>query len=113
LVITPTDKGALVAGAGIWTLLWASITKIDAVPLLNRFISRDKIFGWVRNNKSVTLLCTEAVNFGAHGISRPDSALFALGGTVVNAVMVFIVLPVFGQSTERKLKQSLLKGESV
>jgi hypothetical protein len=110
MTITPTDKGALIAGAGIWSLFWASITKVDAIPIVNRFVSKDGIFGWVRNNRSVTILCTEAINFGAHGVSRPDSALFALGGTVVNMVVVFLLLPFTGYNADRKHKDQLLKG---
>lgn len=97
MTITPTDKGSLVAGIGISCLAWLSMFKLDYLAKLlyiNRWINQEKIFGWVNRNKSVSLLCTEVVNFTVHGISKPDSVLFALGSTLVNVVFIFIVIPI-------------------
>ena len=36
---------------------------------------------------------TELVNYGTHGITNPEGVVFAAGGTIVNALMIFCVLP--------------------
>lgn len=95
--ITPTDKGALFAGAGVWSLIWLSIFKLDTIAKkfhVDRWVSKDKLLGKINHNKGITLLITEAINFGVHGASRPDAAIYALGGTFVNAIFVFIVNPI-------------------
>lgn len=95
--ITPTDKGSLIAGIGISSLAWLSLFKLDYLAKLlhvNRWVSQDKLFGWINKNKSISLLGTEVINFTVHGISKPDSVLFALGSTLVNVVFIFIVIPI-------------------
>lgn len=96
MTITPTDKGSLIAGVGISSLAWASIFKLDYLAKLmriNRWISQDRLFNWINGHKSITMLATEVVNFGVHGIGRPDSVLFALGSTIINGVCIFVVVP--------------------
>lgn len=47
----------------------------------------------MNENKALTLLGTEFVNFGVHGVTGADSVTFALGSTVFNAFMIFVGLP--------------------
>jgi hypothetical protein len=95
--ITPTDKGSLIAGVGVSSLAWLSMFKLDTMAKLchvNRWVSQDKIFGWISRNKSLSILCTEVLNFGTHGITNPAGVLFALGSTIINSVFIFIVVPI-------------------
>lgn len=97
MTITPTDKGSLIAGIGISALAWLSLFKLDYLAkkcYISKWVTQEALFTWVNRNKSLSILGTEAINFGLHGISRPDSVLFALGSTIVNAVFIFIVVPI-------------------
>ena len=96
MTITPTDKGAIVAGAGFWCLIWAVASKLDAIPVINRFVNSKAVFSWVRKNKTLTLLISELVNVSAHGVANPSTTLFVLGGTLMNTFVIFILLPVSG-----------------
>ena len=91
MTITPTDKGALIAGGVFWALVWTILLKIDAIPLVNRVIKTDRIFAWIRGHFALALVCTEVLNLSMHPPSSPSSALFAFGGTIVNFIGVSIV----------------------
>jgi hypothetical protein len=97
--LTPTDKGAGLAGLVLASLGWLSLFKLDSLAELchvNRWIKQEKIFGWITQSmktKSTALLITEIINFGVHGISSPAGVLFACGSTVINAFMIFVGLP--------------------
>lgn len=96
MMMTPTDKGALCAGIGVSLLAWLSLFKLDTLAKLlhvNRWISQDKIFHRINDNKGVSLLCTEILNYAIHGISSAEGVIFAIGSTVVNALFIFVVLP--------------------
>jgi hypothetical protein len=95
--ITPTDRGSVIAGIGISSLAWMSLFKLDylaKITFTSRWISKDRLFGWINRNKSVSLLTTEVINVGVHGISKPESVLFALGSTIVNVIFIFVVIPI-------------------
>lgn len=97
MTITPTDKGSLMAGMGISSIAWLSVFKMDYIAKklhINRWLSQKGFFSWINGNKSLSILITEVINFAVHGISNPASVLFALGSTLVNAVFIFIVIPV-------------------
>lgn len=97
--LTPTDKGSGIAGIAFASLAWFSLFKLDHLAKLcrlDRWIKRDKLFTWIvssTSTKSLTLLFTEVVNFGTHGITNPASVLFACGSTIVNIFMIFVGLP--------------------
>lgn len=97
--LTPTDKGAGIAGIMLACIGWFSLFKLDHIATLcrvSRWISRDYVFGWITestSNKALTLLFTEILNFGVHGVTNPASVLFACGSTIVNAFMIFVGLP--------------------
>jgi hypothetical protein len=96
-MFTPTASSSFFAGVGLWGVIWSAVYKIEAVAGLvglGRWVSKEKILAWIGGHKVVTLLATEALNFGVHGIENPNSTTMALGGTITNMVMIFVVLPV-------------------
>lgn len=92
-LFTPTATSSAAAGVGLWAVGWSTLFKLDKVPIIKRFVNKERMFERMNRNKVVTLLGTEAINFGVHGISNPASVTFALGGTVFNVFMIFVVLP--------------------
>jgi hypothetical protein len=106
---TPSSKGAFVAGVGLWSLAWAALFKADDIASLGGFqqwFSREKCFRWIRGHKSTSLLATECVNYTTHGIADPLGVTFALGGTLVNAAMIYVLLPLL----ERAKRNSAVIG---
>lgn len=93
---TPSSRGNLAAGIGLWLLAWAALFKLNDLGSLcgfQRWCSRDNCLRWIRGHKSTSLLITEGINFATHGISDPLGVTFALGGTLVNVFMIYVVLP--------------------
>jgi hypothetical protein len=96
-VFTPTASSEFFAGVGLWGVVWSAIYKLESVAKLchcGRWVNREKILAWINCNKVVTLISTEILNFGVHGVDSPSGVTFALGGTFTNFVMIFIVIPV-------------------
>jgi hypothetical protein len=94
---TPTASSEVFAGAGLSGIGWSMIFKIDAIAKLlhcDHWVNRESILAWVNANKVVTLLSTELFNFGIHGVESPSGVTFALGSTVVNIAMIFVVIPI-------------------
>jgi hypothetical protein len=97
MTFTPSTKGAFFAGVGLWLLLWLSLFKLDEIfadTHLRYFVSSERSIAWINRHRSATLLGTELVNYGTHGISQPDSVVFAIGGTIVNLLMILVILPI-------------------
>jgi hypothetical protein len=94
MMITPSASGAAIAGGGFWGLLWSFLFKADHFPILKRFVPKDRILDWMTKNKAECLILTEAINLGTHSSGGALGVTFALGGTVVNAIMIFIGLPI-------------------
>jgi hypothetical protein len=96
MTLTPSTKGAFFAGIGLWLMLWLALFKVDEVfgeTLLRRFITTERCTKWIAQHRSTTLLGTELFNYSVHGIAQPDGVVFALGGTLVNTLMIFCALP--------------------
>jgi hypothetical protein len=94
---TPTSKGAFLAGIALWIMLWLGLFKLDEVvadTAARRWVSSEGCLRWVSKHRSTTLLGTELVNYGTHGITNPDGVVFAAGGTIVNFLMIFLFLPI-------------------
>src|ERR1700756_5731049 len=94
--LTPSSKGSFFAGIGLWCMFLAALFKVDenaAGCNLQRLVSLDRCLSWIRRHKSTSLLGTELVNYGTHGISDPLGVTFALGGTLVNVLMIYFLLP--------------------
>ena len=97
MVLTPSSTSSGLAGFTFWGMIWLTICELDAVAKLlcvNSFVSSRAVLRWVLNNKSVSLICTELVNYGIHGVTNSIAVTFAIGGTTCNALMIFIVLPI-------------------
>ncbi len=96
MTLTPSTKGSFIAGVGLWCLIWAALFKADEIAQaggFQRWVSSERCLHWIRNHKSTSLLGTELFNYGTHGISDPLGVTFALGGTLVNIAMIFLLLP--------------------
>src|ERR1017187_351918 len=81
-MFTPTASSSFFAGIGLWSVIWSGVYKIESVAKmfgLGRFVSKEKILGWISGHKVVTLIGTEAINFGVHGVENPNSVTMAIG----------------------------------
>jgi len=111
LALTPTAQSSAIAGFALWLVGWATFFKLDHLPLVGRFVNRDRCTEWILKNKVLTLLCTEIFNFGVHGVSQATSVTFALGGTAFNTLMIFVLLPLFKwrgrKSNKRILREAI------
>ena len=96
MLLTPTFIGSLLAGVACWLLFWYGISHVDSIPYLNQYLSRKMILEWIRKNPQLALMLTELVNIGLHGVGSAAAVLFTFGGTLVNAAMIFGVVPVQG-----------------
>jgi hypothetical protein len=98
--LTPTTKGAFLAGMLLWFLMWLSLFKADELAELGgmqRLMNSKRVLNWIREHKSTTLLSTELINYGTHGIGDAESVTFAAGGTLVNALMIYVLLPLLNK----------------
>jgi hypothetical protein len=111
MTLTPTSQSSLFAGAVLWLVGWLTFFKADKIPFVGRFINRERMLSWMLKNKVLTLLCTEFVNFGVHNPTDPPATLFAIGGTAFNALMIFVLLPLFAwrgrKSDKRILREAI------
>lgn len=93
--LTPSTKGSFAAGVGLWCLLWAALFKSDEIAEaagVQRWFSSERCLNWIRTHKGMSLLGTELCNYAHTGLD-PLGVAFALGGTLVNAVMILVLLP--------------------
>ena len=96
MLLTPTFIGSLLAGVACWLLFWYGISHVDSIPYLNQYLSRKMILEWIRRNPQLALMLTELVNIRLHGVGSAAAVLFTFGGTLVNAAMIFGLVPVQG-----------------
>ncbi len=61
---------------------------------------------WINSHKVIALTMTEVVNYSVHGISNPLGVTFALGGTIVNTLMVTFVVPIWCRLTRLESRLS-------
>ena len=93
--LTPSAKGSFFAGIGLWCLIWAALFKADEIAELGgfqRWVSSERCLRWINKHKSTSLIGTEMCNYAHTGID-PMGVTFALGGTLVNALMIYLLLP--------------------
>jgi hypothetical protein len=93
--LTPSAKGSFFAGIGLWCLIWAALFKADEIAELGgfeRWVSSDRCLRWISKHRSTSLIGTELVNYTHTGLD-PLGVTFALGGTLVNALMIYLLLP--------------------
>jgi predicted Co/Zn/Cd cation transporter (cation efflux family) len=76
-------------------LFWAALFKADDVAQVvhvQRWVSSVRCARWIRQHKSTSLLGTELFNYGTHGLD-PLGVTFALGGTLVNVLVIYFLMP--------------------
>ena len=111
--LTPTSQSSFIAGVGLWAVGWSALFKLDKIPLLKRLFTtsrKEATLNWMAHNKVVTLLGTEALNFGVHGISKATAVTLALGGTFMNLIMIFVWLPIRQYRKGKHAPDSVLRG---
>jgi hypothetical protein len=115
MLLTPSNSGNLAAGAGLGIFAWGAFLKADKIPFLKKFLTtrrKEVTLGWMNRNKGMSLLGLETVNFGIHGITNPNSVMFALGNTVLNVFMLWVFLPFRMARAEKDHVQTILKGRA-
>ncbi len=98
--LTPSSKSSFIAGVGLWVLLWASLFKADEIAQaggFQRWVSSDRCLRWIRNHKSTSLIGTEIINYSHTGLD-PLGVSFALGGTLVNVLVIYFLLPMLDRA---------------
>jgi hypothetical protein len=113
VIVTPTNTGSLIAGAGVGIFGWSLAEKGNKVPLIRKFYTdtrKEAMYAWMASNKSMALLGLEAINFGIHGITSANAVLFALGNTVVNVAGLWLYLPFRQRRLGKERVQDVLQG---
>lgn len=93
MLLTPTMIGAILAGICLWTLFWASLHKIAEIPYVRDIITTNDCLEWIEQRQGLAILLTEGANYFVHGISSPIGVGFAMGGTMVNLLMIYGYIP--------------------
>lgn len=96
MTLTPSTKGSFIAGVGLWCLAWAALFKADEIAELGgiqRWVSSERCFRWISKHKSTSLIGTELCNYVHTGLD-PLGVTFALGGTLVNSLVIYVLLPI-------------------
>jgi hypothetical protein len=109
-LFTPTATSSAAAGVGLWAVGWSTLFKLDKIPGIKRFVNKERVLDRMNRNKVVTLLGTEVLNFGMHGVTQATAVTFALGGTIFNVFMIFLVLPI-RQSMKCRSTKDILQGK--
>jgi len=92
-LLTPTASSSAIAGFALWLVGWSTFFHIDRIPVLGKFVDKEKVIDWILGNKILTILISEIFNFSIHPPSNPASTTFALGGSIFNTLMIFVLLP--------------------
>ena len=98
MIFTPSSTSSFSAGAVFWGLIWATLGKLNELVQFVGFKKsnpRQAVLRWINAHKVVTITLTEAVNYSVHGISSPLGVVFALGGTLINLLMVTFIVPIW------------------
>src|ERR1035437_4370359 len=96
MIITPSNSGNLVAGAGLGIFAWGAFLKADKIPFLKKLLTtkrKETTLTWINGNKGISLLGLEAINFGIHPILPPPAVIFALGNTTLTKFLPGVYLP--------------------
>jgi hypothetical protein len=93
MLLTPSMIGALLAGICLWSMFWAALHKIEEIPGVRDVLSTNQCLEWIAERPGLTLLLTEIANYLAHDISSPVGVGFAMGGTIVNLLVVYGYIP--------------------
>ena len=113
MILTPSNTGNLVAGAGLGIFAWGAFLKADKIPWLKKLLTtkrKELSLDWIDKNKGISLLGLETINFGIHGILSANAVIFALGNTILNIFMLWAFLPFRKMRTRKKHVDNVLKG---
>ena len=113
MIVTPSNTGSLIAGAGVGIFGWSLALKGNKIPFIKRFYTserKEKMFIWASGNKTMALLALEGINFGIHGITSANAVLLALGNTVVNVVGLWVYLPYRQRRARKAQTKAILQG---
>ena len=113
MIITPSNTGSIIAGAGVGVFGWSLALKGNKIPFIKRFYTserKEKLFTWANGNKTMALLALEGINFGIHGITSANAVLLALGNTVVNVIGLWLYLPFRQRRAQKAHIQATLHG---
>jgi len=100
MTLTPSSRSSFIAGIGLWCLIWAALFKADEIAEaggFERWVSSERCLHWIRDHKSTSLIGTELVNYSHTGLD-PLGVTFALGGTLVNVLMIYVLLPMLDKA---------------
>jgi hypothetical protein len=106
MLLTPSSTSSAVAGAGFWAVMWSVLFKSNHLPGLKHVFPRDKVLDWVGSHKIETLIVTEVVNMSTH--SGTLGVTFALGGTVINTLVIMVLFPLRGLLRTKSRKEILM-----
>lgn len=98
----------------MWSMIWMALNHVDEVPFIREYVSCDQIRQWIKEHPQLALIITEIVNILLHGIGSSAAIAFNLGGTLVNAAVIFGLIPsqnIFAYSLD-KLKGAKSKFEA-
>lgn len=107
--LTPSAKGSFFAGIGLWCLIWAALFKGDEIAELvglERWANSERCLRWISKHKSTSLIGTELVNYTHTGLD-PLGVTFALGGTLVNTLVIYFLLPMRDRAKRRSTLANL------
>jgi hypothetical protein len=113
MILTPSNSGNLLAGAGLGIFAWGAFFKADKIPWLKRVLTtkrKEDTLEWIVRNKGMSLLGLETVNYSVHGILDPNSVFFALGNTLLNILVLWAYLPFRRRLALKKHVNNVLKG---
>ena len=113
MILTPSNTGNLVAGAGLGIFAWSAFLKADKIPWLKNLLTtrcKEMTLDWIDKNKGISLLGLETINLGIHGILSANAVIFALGNTLLNILMLWAYLPFRKMRTKQKRVHNVLKG---
>jgi hypothetical protein len=110
MILTPSSSSSAIAGFSFWALAWATLGHLDTIPVVGRFINKEKVYTYVNKNKATTLIGTEIVNFSIHGISNPLAVTMAVGGSILNIGCIYGWIPLRQKRKERKEAGHLILG---
>ena len=116
MVITPSNSGNLVAGAGIGIFAWGAFLKADKIPFMKKILTtkrKESTLIWINGNKGISLLGLEAINFGIHGILSPNAVIFALGNSILNIFMLWVYLPFRMARASKQQIKTVVKGVAI
>ena len=106
--LTPTQRGSFLAGVCLWLLLWAALLKSNEFSELDgvkRWINllglgphpAERCIRWVSQHRSTALIGTEVCNYAHTGLD-PMGVSFAMGGTLTNMIVIYILLPMLNRA---------------